>query len=269
MIKLKHLFEYQEFLNEAKNTYQVKVNDKNVGPAGDYRSTGQIFKQAVESGKEGDEVVMYKTHDNKGNEVNAVSRQKTLGKATIPKKKTTPKTTLTKGKEPKEAAGASEFKLAIKEHILDMFEPPAKNVEYEYDSEGRPTRVTALVSAKDCVHTLDVDRILREYSFGVSKKRPYIAKVSDCKIDEETMAKANQAIKEGAPEDERIYKVTYDIKYEKNPDYGLTEDPEKKAEREEKERRQAEKEAAKKDEEDMSEEEKAKAAEEAAQKEKD
>ena len=47
MIKLKHLYEYNELLKEAKNTYQVKINDKNTGSEGDYRTSGQVFKQAV------------------------------------------------------------------------------------------------------------------------------------------------------------------------------------------------------------------------------
>ena len=69
--------DYQN-LNEA-NTYEVKVNSKKFGSTGNYKDTLKTYKSAVDQGKDGDEVVMYKTKNAKGKEVNDVSKKITIG----------------------------------------------------------------------------------------------------------------------------------------------------------------------------------------------
>ena len=115
---------YQQ-LNEA-NSYVVKVNDKLFGKTGNYKDTLSSFKDAIDKGKEGDEVIMYKTKV-KGKEVNDISKKQVIGE------KAEKKASNRKGKE---------FYL---ETILPVFKAIFK-AKKEYKSEKGTNQLNGIYS---------------------------------------------------------------------------------------------------------------------------
>ena len=220
MKELKNLSSYKDFLTESTNTYQVKSNDKVIGSSGNYRDTLKVFKQTCEKGKDGDEVKMIKIKDNKGKDVNVDSKIKVIGGQV----KKTSKDVSSKSTVTKTVAkfGVGEFKKALKDQLLDLFEPPAKDIKYDYDAEGKPIKITCFVNAKDCVNRINPDEQLKNFSFGVSKKKPYLVTVGDVQVESETMTKAKEAVKTGVAnlDKDRSYKVSYSISYKENKEFG-------------------------------------------------
>jgi len=221
MKELKNLSSYKDFLLEATNTYQVKCNDKVTGSLGNYKDTLKVFKQSCEGGKDGDEIQMIKIKDNKGKDVNVVSKTKTIGGSSKKDTKTKDVSSTSMSKSTKNV-GVGEFKKALKDQLLDLFEPPAKDVKYEYDNEGKPIKITCLVNAKDCVNKINPDEQLKNFSFGVSKKKPYLVTVGNVIVDDETTSKAKDSVVTSgdAADKDRIYKISYPISYKSNKEFG-------------------------------------------------
>lgn len=226
MKELKNLSNFNEFLLEATNTYQVKNNEKIFGTTGNYKDTLKIFKQAIEEGSEGDEISMIKVKDNKGKEVNVVSKVKTIGGGPAKKpastKKPVKQISSTSKSVKLEQSDINTFKKAIKDQLFDLFEPAPKNVKYENDSDGKPISVTFSINAKDCVNKINPDETLKNFSFGVSKKKPYLVSVGNVEVDSDVLEKAKKAVTDNASniDKDRTYKVSYPISYKNNPKFG-------------------------------------------------
>lgn len=242
-MELKNLYEFDQFINEAKNQYQIFINDKPLEVDGkitnypEYGKATEEFQKISVEGKEGDKIEIIKVKGVKGEDSKEVKKTKIIGSSKKPKK---------------EVDLDKEYKECLKD-LLELFYQPVKNVKHDQLIIGKDIKVSFDVTPRDYKHMatgISIDAILREYTFGVSSKKPFILKVKEIidengiKIDHKNFdilkKKKDPSIEEKkslelfkqadklitAKEGDSVgkFKINFIIKFEDNPNYGKTED---------------------------------------------
>jgi len=241
MLNLKNVFSYGDFVNEAKNEYAVYIDGKQYSDSSDYRTGNSNYAEAINIAKPGSKVEMYKIKDNKGKEVKELKKSKEIDK----KSKKTGDFKSTK----KPINSDKAIKATIKDHIFELFVPSPKQVKFKDLKVGEPSMISFSVSPKDfkfIVPSIETNKVLKEYSAGVSVKKPYVVKILSIKdvngvdLTEEnieriknqgpkndsetkllkTLTEATEMISSNEGEKSGVFQVFMTILVEKNPEFG-------------------------------------------------
>lgn len=153
-----------------------------------------------------------------------------------------------------------EYKDCLRDHLLELFVTPLKEFKTDDLESGKDIKVSFRVTPKDykyMVADIELNTIMREYSYGVSIKKPFILKVVEIfdevgnnidgenqkllrskkikAIDDqkslEIFKQADKLILDGKGDETGKFEVNFVIRFESNTEFGLPEKDEKEERR--------------------------------------
>jgi len=153
-----------------------------------------------------------------------------------------------------------EYRECLRDHLLELFVTPLKEFKSDELASDKDIKLSFMVTPKDykyMVADIELDTVMREYSYGVSIKKPFILKVIeitdevennidgenqrflrtkkmkalDDKKSLELFNKADQMILAGEGDEIGKFLVNFVIRFEANPYFGLPEKDDKEERR--------------------------------------
>jgi hypothetical protein len=153
-----------------------------------------------------------------------------------------------------------EYSECLRDHLLELFVTPLKEFKTDELKSDKDINVSFRVTPKDykyMVADIELDTIMREYSYGVSIKKPFVLKVVEITdevgnnidgdsqkllrtkkikaLDDqkslELFRQADKLILSNEGDEIGKFEVNFVVRFENNPDFGLPERDEKEERR--------------------------------------